>query len=215
MNSERGSVLRVKGQAGVRYSPIGEYRHRNTAPQPERGGMVARPVPRSASSALKGNCFSSATMSSEIAKAGRSPGAAGRRLTNPPQKPSAKLKRAKPQRRLQARPEKPLALCRVEPRPSQHRGLNTDRRAACRVPLKSGLSKKQKPKTENPQYPEGPRSRGPPGSWRAQRDPATDHRSAPGADRRPIAGGTGLQLLICPPRHAKARIITTDDNDHW
>jgi hypothetical protein len=46
-----------------------------------------------------------------------------RRGPDPPQEPSAELARLEPQRRLQARLEKPLALRWVEARPALHRGL--------------------------------------------------------------------------------------------
>jgi hypothetical protein len=44
-----------------------------------------------------------------------------RRILEPPPKPSSQLKPIEPQRRLQERLEKPLALRRVEPRPALHR----------------------------------------------------------------------------------------------
>jgi hypothetical protein len=58
---------------------------------------------------------------SEIAKRLRSAGERG--FVDPPQEPSAEFLPVKPQRRLQARLEKPIALRWVEPRPTLHRGL--------------------------------------------------------------------------------------------
>ena len=69
------------------------------------------PVPRSASSALKGNPFSSKRhVAIRNRKARRIDRSGERRGPDPPQEPSAELKPVEPQRRLQARLEKPLAL---------------------------------------------------------------------------------------------------------
>ena len=73
--------------------------------------------------ALRADRMSSAMSVFEIAKEAGSIGAAsGGSPTRQPE-PTAKLRPAEPQRRLQARLEEPLALRRVEPCPSLHRAL--------------------------------------------------------------------------------------------
>ena len=112
-------------------------------------------VPRSASSALKGNCFSSKAMSrSEIAKAAGSIGAAsGAVLTR---RRSQARNSSLSSRSAAFRPslKEPLALLRVEPRPALHRGLNQIDAPHSRSLLKSG-SGKRNTKNEKRKYAEG------------------------------------------------------------
>ena len=94
-------------------------------------------------------------------KAGRIDRSGERRVPEPPQEPSAELKPVEPQRRLQARLEKPLALLRVEPRPALHCGRDQIDAPHSHSLLKSGLGKRNT-KNEKRKYAEDVRSRGPP-----------------------------------------------------
>jgi hypothetical protein len=67
----------------------------------------------------------------------------------PPPKPSSQLKPVEPQRRLQERLEKPLALRCVEPRPALHRRLsqiNAPQLASLKAKFSKGKSKNEKRK---------------------------------------------------------------------
>jgi hypothetical protein len=134
------------------------------------------PVPPSASFALKGNCFSSKAKSrSEIAKAARSIGAASGLFRS----------RFLSQSRIATRSSRNAALTNARKNLSRCNGLSRSQatvvastksmRRIFAFPLKSGSGKRNH-ENKYPKYSQGSRSRGPPGSSRPRKDPATDHR---------------------------------------
>ena len=68
-------------------------------------------------------------------EAGRIDRSGERRILEPPPKPSSQRKRVEPQRRLQERLEKPLALRGVEPRPAFQRRLKQISAPQSREPI--------------------------------------------------------------------------------
>jgi hypothetical protein len=101
------------------------------------------PVPRSASSALKGNFSSSkAKSASEIVEAGGIDRSGERRVPEPLPKPISHRNPVEPQCRIDERLEKLVALRRVEPRPALHCGRNQIDAPHFAFPLKSGSGKR-------------------------------------------------------------------------
>ena len=84
-------------------------------------GIIFSP---SASSALKGNCFSSKAISAIRNCKARQIDRSGERPIEPLPKPIPHRNPVEPQRRTDERSEKLLALRRVEPRPALHRRLS-------------------------------------------------------------------------------------------
>jgi hypothetical protein len=107
-------------------------------------------------------------------EAGRIDRSGERRVPEPPQKPSAELKPVKPQRRLQARLEKPLALLRVEPRPAFQSCRNQINASHLASLWKVRLSKRNH-ENKYPKYSQGSRSRA---LGRPPKDPADRLRRA-------------------------------------
>ena len=123
------NLLKGRGRAGIKSSP--RY----------------SPVPPSAPSVLKGNLFSKVAMSASAHEAGWID-SCERRILEPPPKPSSQLKPVEPQRRLQERLEKPVALRLVEPPPALQRRLGQIS-APHLVNLKAKFSKEKSQKTKN------------------------------------------------------------------
>jgi hypothetical protein len=138
------------------------------------GMIFYSPVPRSASSALKGNFSSSkAKSASEIVEAGGIDRSGERRVPEPLPKPISHRNPVEPQCRIDERLEKLVALRRVEPRPALHCGRDQIDAPHSRSLSKSGLGKRNY-KNEKRKHAEGARSRGPPGGWHAPRDPRNE-----------------------------------------
>ena len=113
-------------------------------------------VPRSASSALKGSCFSSKAMSrSEIAKAAGLIGAASGAVLTRRRKPSAELKPVEPQRRLQPSLKNRSRCCGFSFDQPYIVASTRSMRRIC-VPFEKRIGENEKRK-----YAEGARLRGP------------------------------------------------------